>query len=95
MTDRLAQLADGGVAVSAGALELERLALAAGGVGDWSAYQAGEHLLFVISGSGVAKVNGEDLALAERSVLCLEPGERAALSAGENGLEALVARAGF
>lgn len=79
--------------VRAGALELDRLNLEARQTREWSAHDHGEHLLYVIRGSGSARVQDESLELAPESILWLDPGERATLIAGADGLQALTARA--
>lgn len=48
-----------------------------------------DQLLFVISGSGSAVVDGERLPLELESMLWLEPGERYRFEAGDDGLEIL------
>ena len=48
-----------------------------------------EQLLYVIRGDGVAVVDGEELPLADESVLWLESGEAYCLVAGDAGLEIL------
>jgi quercetin dioxygenase-like cupin family protein len=69
-------------------MALERLALEAGGETAWDP-PATERFLYVIAGEGSARVGSKALPLAHESVLWLEPGERAELSAGEDGLELL------
>ena len=46
-------------------------------------------LLYVISGSGEAVVDGESMPLGTESVLWLEPGEKYRFIAGDDGLEIL------
>lgn len=89
---RLADLSEPGP-VRAGALELDRLDVAPRQRREWQAHDGGEHLLYVIRGSGSAKVEDESLGLARESILWLDPGERAILIAGADGLEVLTARA--
>ena len=48
-----------------------------------------EQLLYVIRGSGIALVNGEELPLDRESVLWLEPGEKYQFVAGDSGMEIL------
>lgn len=91
-TGRLADLREPGP-VRAGALELDRLELEGRQSRAWRAHHQGEHLLYVIRGSGSARVEDENLALARESILWLDPGERATLIAGADGLEVLTARA--
>ena len=55
--------------------------------------RAGEHLLYVIRGSGRADVKDESLELAAEGILWLDPGERATLSASSDSLEILTAHA--
>lgn len=54
-----------------------------------SAHGDADQLLYVIRGSGHAVVNGESLPLERESMLWLEPGDRYAFLAGEEGLEIL------
>ena len=90
-TGRLAALDERGP-VRAGAIELERLAPGRGEHATCVVPGAGEQLLYVIHGSGTARVEEGELRLARETVLWLAAGERATLTAGEDGLEALVAR---
>ncbi len=48
-----------------------------------------DQLLYVISGSGTAHVNGDLLVLEKEAVLWLEPGDNYHIIAGESGLEIL------
>lgn len=48
-----------------------------------------DQLLYVIRGSGLAIVNGQEFTLNDESVLWLEPGERYHFSSGATGLEIL------
>ena len=48
-----------------------------------------EQLLYVISGDGTVRVNGETLMLGRETVLWLEGGDVYQLAAGEVGLEVL------
>lgn len=48
-----------------------------------------DQLLYVISGSGRVRVNGDTLTLERESVLWLERGDTFQFLAGENGLEVL------
>jgi quercetin dioxygenase-like cupin family protein len=91
-TGRVADLRQAGP-VRAGALELDRLGLEPHQRREWRADDGGEHLLYVIRGSGSARVKAESLELARESVLWLDPGEQANLIAGADGLEVLTARA--
>ena len=79
--------------VRAGALELDRLKMAPRQSREWQAHDGGEHLLYVIRGSGSAEVEDQSLGLARESILWLDPGERAILIAGADGLDVLTARA--
>lgn len=79
--------------VRAGALELARLTLSARESGPCRTAEAEEHLLYVIRGSGTARVGGDTIGLARESVLWLEAAEAATLVAGADGLELLSARA--
>ena len=49
-----------------------------------------EQMLYVIAGSGRARVNSEHYALMQENLLWMEPGDRYHLEAGEQGLEILV-----
>jgi len=89
---RLADLHEPGP-VRAGALELDRMEVAPRRSREWQAHDGSEHLLYVIRGSGSAKVEDESLGLAQESILWLDPGEQATLVAGADGLEVLLARA--
>lgn len=48
-----------------------------------------DQLLYVIRGSGLALVNGEEFQLDEESVLWLEPGEHYCFIGSDDGLEIL------
>ena len=48
-----------------------------------------EQLLYIIRGSGIAIVNGEEMSVSDETVLWVEPGERYQFVAGEDGLEIL------
>ncbi len=53
----------------------------------------GEHLLYVIRGSGIAIVGTDRHPLAHETVVWLEPGDGYRLEAGDDGLEVLEASA--
>ena len=78
--------------IRAGALELERLALASGTSATSVAPESGEQLIYVTRGAGAARADDGDLAVAQESILWLGPGERVTLRAGADGLDALSAR---
>lgn len=48
-----------------------------------------DQLLYVIRGSGLAVVNGQEMPLTDESVLWVEPGEQYQFVAGAEGLEIL------
>jgi quercetin dioxygenase-like cupin family protein len=75
--------------IGAPAMVARRLALAPGAVGPELVQDEVDQLLYVIRGSGLAVVNGQEFQLGEESVLWLEPGERYYFIAGDAGLEIL------
>jgi quercetin dioxygenase-like cupin family protein len=48
-----------------------------------------DQLLYVIRGSGLAVVNGQEFRLSQESLLWVEPGERYCFIGGDEGLEIL------
>ena len=84
---RRARLIDEGS--GAGGMSLERVSVEPGARGPEVVGGDGERFLYVIGGSGLA---GE-LPLAAETMVWIEPGDRLALSAGDDGLEVLVAGA--
>lgn len=58
-------------------------------IGPEQKHKNADEMLYVISGSGTIRVNGENLPLERETVLWLEPGDEYQLIAGENGLEVL------
>jgi quercetin dioxygenase-like cupin family protein len=48
-----------------------------------------DQLLYIIRGSGLAVVNGQEFRLSEESVLWVESGERYCFIGGDEGLEIL------
>jgi quercetin dioxygenase-like cupin family protein len=75
--------------IGAPAMVARRWVLEPGGRGpEWVQGEV-DQLLYVIRGSGLAVVNGQEFKLSEESLLWVEPGERYCFIGGEGGLEIL------
>lgn len=81
--------------LGAGALRIERVSLDAGAytLPAQTSRQRAEHFLYVIRGTGLARVGAESFPLETESILWLEPGDVYSLEAGADALEVLLCRA--
>ena len=79
--------------LGADALGVERLSLEAGKKSEPASAVEAERFLYVIQGSGQARVGNETFPLSTESMLWLESGETFTLEAGADGLEILVSQA--
>jgi len=75
--------------IGAPAMTARRWVLEAGAQGPELVQGETEQLLYIIRGSGIAIVNGEEMPVSDEFVLWVEPGERYQFVAGEDGLEIL------
>jgi quercetin dioxygenase-like cupin family protein len=75
--------------IGAPAMVARRWILAPGATGPEQVQNDVDQLLYVIRGSGLALVNGEEFRLSEESLLWLEPGEHYYFMGGDEGLEIL------
>ena len=71
------------------ALQVERLTLDASAKTPSTAAPDGEHFLYVIRGTGTARVGSESFTLEPESMLWLEAGDEYSIEAGAEGLEVL------
>jgi quercetin dioxygenase-like cupin family protein len=99
---RLTSTVSGGIArtvlasratLGSGALQVERVTLESGTRTSASGTPAGENFVYVIRGSGRARVGAQVFELQPESVLWLEAGDRCSLEAGAEALEVLLCRA--
>jgi quercetin dioxygenase-like cupin family protein len=72
------------------ALHVERIKLDPGVHTPAASVLAGEHFLYVIDGSGQARVGPHAFRLEPESILWLEPGDSYSLEAGADTLEVLL-----
>ncbi len=75
------------------ALQVERVALEAGGSTPLISSMNAERFIYVIRGSGQAHVGKETYPLAPESILWIELGDSYSLEAGDKSLEVLICRA--
>jgi len=99
---RLTSTVSGGIAravlasratLGSGALQVERVTLEPGARASAAGTPAGENFVYVIRGSGRARVGRQVFELQPESVLWLEPGDSCSLGAGAEALEVLLCRA--
>lgn len=76
-------------AIGAPAMVARRWVLAPGATGPELVQADVDQLLYIIRGTGVAMVNGQEFRLGEESLLWVEPGERYHFIGGDEGLEIL------
>ena len=75
--------------MGASAMTARRWVLEAGARGPELEQGETEQLLYIIRGSGIAIVNGEEMSVSDETVLWVEPGERYQFVAGGDGMEIL------
>lgn len=81
-------LADKGT-IGVPALVARRWTFEPGAEGPWTTHGEVDQLIYVISGSGLARVNAISYPLQPESVLWLEPGDIYRFEAGPDGMEIL------
>lgn len=76
-------------AIGAAAMVARRWVFEPGAQGPERVQGEVDQLLYVIRGSGLALVNGQEFRLSQESLLWVEPGERYRFIGGDEGLEIL------